>query len=148
MSNIQSFEDLECWKAAKVVRLFIAEITATLPNHEKYDLADTMKRAARSCTRNIAEGYGRFHYQENIQFCRISRGSMMELIDDLITCLDEKYISETRFIEGKALILKAIKILNGYIAYLERAKANNTSKNVSEPESIYMHFKQVNNPIT
>lgn len=137
MTDIKLFEDLECWKAAKSVRLFIAEITATLPSHEKYDLADNMKRAARSCTRNIAEGYGRFHYQENIQFCRISRGSMTELIDDLITCLDEKYISEACFMEGKALVLKAIKILNGYIAYLERAKANNTSKNVSEPEIIY-----------
>lgn len=136
MADIKLFEDLECWKAAKSVRLFIAEITATLPSHEKYGLVDNMKRAARSCTRNIAEGYGRFHYQENIQFCRISRGSMMELIDDLITCLDEKYLSETRFMEGKALILKAIKILNGYIAYLERAKAN-TSKNVSETEIIY-----------
>ena len=36
-------------------------------------------------------GHGRWHYQENIQFCRISRGSTEELIDDFNTCIDEEY---------------------------------------------------------
>lgn len=48
-------------------------------DHEKYELVSQMRRASRSVTHNIAEGYGRFHYQENIQFCRISRGSLHEL---------------------------------------------------------------------
>nr|WP_299208590.1 four helix bundle protein [uncultured Dokdonia sp.] len=29
---------------------------------------------------NIAEDFGRFHYQENIQFCRMARGSLYENI--------------------------------------------------------------------
>jgi len=93
-----------------------------LPKQEQYDLIDNIRRAFRSCTRNIAEGYGRFHYKENIQFCRISRGSMMEIWDDLITCKDEKYFSEEKFNQGVSLIKYAIKVLNGYIAYLEKAK--------------------------
>jgi len=84
-----------------------------------------MKRASHSTTRNIAEGYGRFHYKENIQFCRISRGSLFELIDDLITAKDENYILENEYSEGKMKIEKALNILNGYINYLDRAEKNN-----------------------
>jgi four helix bundle protein len=56
-----------------------------------------MRRAALSLTNNIAEGHGRYFFQENIQFCRISRGSLMELIDDLNTCIDEKYLEKKLF---------------------------------------------------
>jgi four helix bundle protein len=38
---------------------------------EKYALTSQLRRSSRSISDNIAEGYGRFHYQENIQFCRI-----------------------------------------------------------------------------
>jgi four helix bundle protein len=77
-----------------------------------------MNRAARSTTRNIAEGYGRYHHKENIQFCRISKGSLYELIDDLITCKEDNYISEEDYNAGRTLIDTAIKLVNGYIKYL------------------------------
>jgi len=74
--SFRSFEDLDCWKACTEVRRFITELVKKYPKEEKYALVDDMKRAARSTTHNIAEGFGRFHYQENAQFCRISRGSL------------------------------------------------------------------------
>jgi four helix bundle protein len=80
-----------------------------------------MKRVSHSATRNIAEGYGRFHFKENIQFCRQSRGSLFELIDDLITSKDENFISEQEYNEGRNRIDKALSLLNGYINYLQRA---------------------------
>ncbi|MFY9307506.1 MAG: four helix bundle protein [Bacteroidia bacterium] len=144
MSSIKSFEDLECWKAARDVRIFISKIIAKLPLQEKYDLIDNMRRASRSCTRNIAEGFGRFHYQENIQFCRISRGSMTELIDDLITCTDEKYISTEQLLTGRQTIQKAMALLNGYITYLDKAKSS-YPKSVSEPETDYNSSTDQNN---
>ena len=42
---------------------------------------------------NIAEGHGRWHFQENMQFCRVSRGSVEETLDDLNLYLDEEYAS-------------------------------------------------------
>ena len=81
-----------------------------------------MKRAARSTTHNLAEGFGRFHFQENIQFCRHSRGSLHELIDQLITSLDEEFITKEGYSEGRSLINKALGLLNGYINYLSRCK--------------------------
>jgi four helix bundle protein len=50
-----------------------------------------MRRASLSLTNCIAEGHGRFHYQENIQYLRQSRGSLSELLDDINTCMDESY---------------------------------------------------------
>lgn len=84
MGSISSFEELLCWQKAKEVRLFTMDITKKFPAEEKFSLKDNMKRAARSATNNIVEGFGRYHYQENIQFCRISRGSLYETMDHLM----------------------------------------------------------------
>ena len=81
-----------------------------------------MIRASRSTTQNIAEGFGRFHYQENIQFCRVSRGSLCELKDQLICSLDDGFIKAFEYQEGIELIDKAIALVNGYINYLEKRK--------------------------
>ena len=134
--SFKSFEELDCWKAAREVRLYFEKLIKKLPVEEKYDLIDNARRAARSATRNIAEGFGRFHFQENIQFCRQSRGSQHELIDDLITCMENKYISSDEYSEGRKLLDKSRGILNGYINYLENAKINYASK-VGEPQESY-----------
>lgn len=81
-----------------------------------------MIRASRSITANIAEGYGRYHYQENIQFCRQARGSLYELLDHFTVALDEKYISQEQFEEFRIEIFESVKILNGYIKYLQKKK--------------------------
>ena len=120
--SFRSFEDLECWKACTEVRRFITELVKKFPKDERFALVDDMKRAARSTTHNISEGFGRFHYQENIQFCRISRGSLYELIDQLITSKDDGYITSEEYDRGRDLITKALPILNGYIKYLSKQK--------------------------
>ena len=94
----------------------------TYPKEERFGLVDDMKRAARSTTHNIAEGFGRYHFQENIQFCRISRGSLCELIDQLITSRDEGLITDSDYEKGRELIDRALALLNGYINYLSRQK--------------------------
>ena len=68
------------------------------------------------------EGYGRYHYQENIQFCRQSRGSLCELIDDFNDCFDEGYIDEKYCMELKEDGYTLIKVLNGHIVSLKRLK--------------------------
>jgi four helix bundle protein len=100
----------------------MSELVKTFPTEEKYRLTDQMIRASRSVTANIAEGYGRYHYQENIQYCRQSRGSLFELIDHLSVALDERYIADERFKAEKERIFTAIRKLNGYIHYLQKRK--------------------------
>ena len=118
----KSFEDLEVYKAARDYRKKMYQLIKELPVEEKYNLAGQMRRAALSLTNNIAEGHGRYHYQENIQFCRVSRGSLMELIDDLNVCIDEKYYSVDYLEDLKEEGYKVNKMLNGYIAYLKKRR--------------------------
>lgn len=82
-------------------------------------MIDQIKRSSRSVGNNIAEGYGRFHFKENIQFCRISRGSLFETLDHGIIALDEGYISEENLNELRVIHNKTLLILNGYIKYLK-----------------------------
>mgnify|MGYP001251838552 FL=1 len=124
MSNIKTFEDLECWKKSKQLRIRISELLKTFPSDEKFGLTPQIIRAIRSVTHNIAEVYGRFHYKENAQFCRISRGSLYEVLDQMIIAKEEGYISENELHEIRIDILDAIKILNGYINYLVKSLEN------------------------
>jgi len=118
----KTFEDLEVYKAAKEFRKKIYRLAKELPEYEKYNLAGQMRRACLSLTNCIAEGHGRFHYQENIQFLRQSRGSLQELIDDINTCIDESYADLDRLSNLKKEAYMVLKKLNGYIKYLRKCK--------------------------
>ncbi|HMQ42717.1 four helix bundle protein [Mariniflexile maritimum] len=119
MNNFKSFEELECWKEARNLRLFIKNnIITKIPSSEKFVLIDQIKRSSRSVCNNISEGYGRYHFQENIQFCRIARGSLFETLDHAIIALDEGYILEEDLKELRVIHNKTLLILNGYIKYL------------------------------
>jgi len=85
-----------------------------------------MRRAAVSLTNCIAEGHGRYHYQENIRFLRQSRGSLEELIDDINVCMDEDYVELDRLTKLKEEGYSVLKKLNGYIKYLQKCKEENS----------------------
>jgi len=87
-------------------------------------LKDQLVRASRSVTANIAEGYGRHHHQENIQFCRQARGSLTEVLDHLNTAIDEAYLNQEYYQILRAQLEQVWKVLNGYIAYLSRCAAS------------------------
>ena len=61
---------------------------------------------------------------------------MHELIDQLITALDEEYITEREYADGKMLINKALRLLNGYINYLRKAKSNSKASSNMMQEDI------------
>ncbi len=117
----QSFTELEVYKECRKLRVSIAKLTkAKFPTIETYKLTDQIIRSSRSVTANIAEGFGRYYFKENIQFCRISRGSLLETLEHLITALDEEYISNEEFEKYKIKIDLCGKLLNGYINFLKK----------------------------
>ena len=122
MSELRTFEDLECWQACREMRVFVAKICRELPKEEEYRLKNQLLRSARSATANIAEGYGRFHYQEDIQYCRHARGSAYEVLDHFITGVDENLIVKAALSECRILVEKSVQLLNGYIRYLKSRK--------------------------
>jgi four helix bundle protein len=120
--KLGDFRDLEVWKQCREIRREIWNLCKGLPREERYRLCDQMIRSSRSATDCIAEGYGRYHYQENIQFCRQSRGSLYELINQMDTALECEYIDETYFDKMIDKIENAVRVLNGYIKYLKGRK--------------------------
>jgi len=122
----KDFTTLDAWKKARLVKLFFyKEIIPALPAEEKFNLNLQIRKAAVSSTANISEGYGRYHYQEGIQFYRISRGSIYELKDHLISCYDFDFISKDIFEKGISLIEDAKITLNGYINFVKSQKEIN-----------------------
>tara|TARA_R110002096_G_scaffold420640_2_gene625782 strand:+ start:2826 stop:3194 length:369 start_codon:yes stop_codon:yes gene_type:complete len=114
--------ELESWKSSRRLRLAISELAKSFPVDEKFRLQDQILRSSRSVAANIAEGFGRFHYQENIQFCRIARGSLYETLEHLMCAKDEGFINDEQFNNTNELILECLKILNSYVQYLKKAK--------------------------
>lgn len=115
-----SFEDVKAWQLARRFRFSIYKITKNFPRSELYCLMSQIRRASISVHSNIAEGYGRYSFQENIRFCRIARGSVNETLDQLYAALDEDYIEKDQFnklyVEGR----EVEKAINGYIGFLNR----------------------------
>jgi hypothetical protein len=71
---------------------------------------------------NIAEGYGRYYYQDNVRLCYIARGSLDETINHLITAIDLDYIPRDLYNDLRARADETRRLLNGYIKYLKRRK--------------------------
>ena len=119
----RSFEELDVYRTAREFRKRMYGVAKRLPDTEKYGLASQIRRAAVSLTNNIAEGYGRFHYLDNIKFVLVSRGSLCELVDDLNTCEDERYLSPDEIAALKHEAERLTQLINGYIRYLRDQKA-------------------------
>ncbi len=120
--KVGDFTELRTWQAARRFRQEVYRLTKTFPEEERFGLAAQMRRAAVSVTANLAEGYGRFSYQENMQFCRQSRGSMYELRDHLTTALDAGYVSCDRYRGSDSMALDVIRLINGYIRSTQKLK--------------------------
>jgi len=95
----KDFSELPVYKKARHLRKRIYELVKTLPSFEEYNLKLQMRKAATSVTNNIAEGNGRYYYQENLHFCRISRGSLLAFDQEVQMLFIPKYCCWLNLIE-------------------------------------------------
>ena len=116
---MRSFIDLEAWKKSRLLRNQISLLVKTFPVQETYRLTDQIIRSSRSIGNNIAEGHGRYHYNDSKKFFTTARGSASETIDHLIIALDERYIDNNTFESLKTICEECMKLINGYINYLK-----------------------------
>lgn len=121
-TGLKSFEDLLIWQEARQLRNDVFALATSFPLEEKYRLGDQITRSSRSIGNNLAEGYGRYHFQEFIQYCRQSRGSLQETKDHLICALDCNYIDDVTFANFNLKIDSLNKKINGFIKYLKTQK--------------------------
>ena len=142
--NIQGLETLEAWKKARIfVLLVYKEVLPSLPAEEKWHLNQQIRRSAQSVSANLAEGHGRFYYQDNVRFCYIAHGSLTETYTHLLLAHDLNYISDDLFTQLKSQIEELIRIINGYIAYLKCSK-----RGEKEPGANYVVKEDITNYLT
>jgi len=133
MATLRSFEELKCWQSCRRFRLFVHDLLQRFPKEELYLMTAQLKDSSRSTTHNIAEGFGRDNAQDNARFCRNSRGSLMEALDQLIASNDEGLITDDELLKGRELFTDARAWLEGYIDYLTKAKSDNMLREPSAP---------------
>lgn len=130
------FRNLDVWKKGKEMRIFIFNLAKKFPDEERYRLVDQMIRASRSVTANIAEGYGRYNYQDNIRFCRQSRGSLFELLDHIEVALECAYINNEEYSKLQDDIEEVLALLNGYVKYLKEKKTTQQLNNLTIKQNL------------
>ena len=126
MTNYKGYKDLECYIQARQLRVYISNLVKKFPAHEKFLLTAQIIDSSRSITRNMAEGYGRYTYNDTRNFFIIARGSVTETMEQLTTAYDEKYINEEELKTGEQKCEAVFKLTNGYIAYLDKSKSQKT----------------------
>jgi four helix bundle protein len=121
--SVKSLETLETWCKARDFALRVyREVLPLLPTEEKWNLNQQVRRSANSIPANIAEGYGRFYYQDNARFCYNARGSLEETLSHLVICHKMKYIPDKLFQSLEQDGEQLTQLINGYIGYLKRSK--------------------------
>ncbi|HET8829290.1 MAG TPA: four helix bundle protein [Pelobium sp.] len=123
MTGYQKYTELDVWKQARQLASFIYQLTASFPKSEQFGLVSQMRRCVVSVPSNIAEGCGRQHVKEAIQFLNIARGSLFELETQIYISKDLNFISEHQLTNSLEQIENLGKLINGYIRF-QRSKLN------------------------
>ncbi|TNE68748.1 MAG: four helix bundle protein [Bacteroidetes bacterium] len=102
--KIYSFEKLEVWQRGREMVKAVYQLSGDFPAEEKFSLTQQIRRACTSVTCNLAEGTARYSGRDQARFSEIAFGSLMEVLNLLITAVDLEYISEERLFQQRPLI--------------------------------------------
>jgi four helix bundle protein len=104
MSSYDSFESMPVWQKGMELAERVFAVTETLPRKEDYGLTSQIRRSALSVPGNIAEGFGRRHTKDKLNFYYVARGSLAETKSHLIYGLRVKYCTQSDFDALSALV--------------------------------------------
>lgn len=122
---ILTYKDLIVWqKSIKLVDLVYFS-TAQFPKIETYALASQMRRSAVSIPSNIAEGFGRTHKKEYIQFLSIAYGSSFEL--ETLLIIAKKHYPTINYNNQDNLLTEVQKMLITLIKNLRKTALSSIS---------------------
>ena len=121
--TVMNLDQLDVWRLARDFAVTIyKKVVPLLPSSERYNLADQLKRAAASIPANIAEGHGRFYFQDNVRFCYIARGSLTEVQSHLSLAKELGFITPEIYASATSEAESVARAINGWIVYLKKAK--------------------------
>jgi four helix bundle protein len=107
------------WRKAMDLAIKIFKITENLPKKETFSLISQIRRSALSVSGNIAEGFGRKHIKDKLNFYYDARGSLSETKNHLIYGKSVGYFTLVEFNENNTLIDAIWKELNALISTLK-----------------------------
>lgn len=110
----RGFENLEFYKDSLKLLKAAYRLAGSLPDYERYNLADQLRRAVVSIGLNIAEGYGRYHFLDRLRFLYIARGSLNETLSAFIIAEQLGYCDSAQLDWTRQLVTDIEKNLNGY----------------------------------
>jgi four helix bundle protein len=117
MSN---YKNLDVWKLSIEIVKEIYILAKSYPSEERYGLFSQTNRAVVSIPSNLAEGFGRNSIKDTIHFLYISRGSAYEVETLLNIAFAIKIINEESYNKVNDILERVLKVINGYINYLEK----------------------------
>jgi four helix bundle protein len=91
---VQDFRKLRVWQESIELAAAVYELTALLPDSERYGLRAQMRSSAISVSSNIAEGCGRPTRRDMARFLGIAIGSICELESQLYVLVRLKLVDE------------------------------------------------------
>ena len=109
------FTEMPVWQLADEIVEDIYKLTESLPKREDYALCSQLRRAAISITGNIAEGFGRGHAKDKINFYFFSLGSSFEVRSHLFSGRRVGYFTNEQIEKVNQKCLKVIEALNKII---------------------------------
>jgi len=113
--SYNTFEEMPIWQKAMEMAVDIFRLTENLPKKEDYGLTSQIRRSALSVPGNIAEGFGRKHTKDKLNFYYDSRGSLSETKSHLIYGHKTNYFSQIDFDDIAKNIEDVWKELNSLI---------------------------------
>ena len=121
--SFDNLEDLEVYKRAFSLSNEVWKLVSEWKDFFAKDtIGKQLVRAADSIDANIAEGYGRFHFKENKNFCYYSRGSLLETKGFIMKCKNRGFIEVVKAEELLNELDQIHKMLNAYISYIGKKK--------------------------
>ncbi len=117
-------EELETYQLAMELADEVRNIVSKWNILSKDTIGKQFIRSSDSVAANIAEGYGRYYYKENKQFCFYSRGSILETKTWLLKSWNRNLITEEKFKHLFEKLETIHKKLNAYIKFIEKIPAS------------------------
>ncbi|TFI56262.1 four helix bundle protein [Mastigocladus laminosus UU774] len=114
----RGFESLDFYQDGLKLLKAAYRLAHSLPDYERYNLSEQLRRAACSVLLNIAEGYGRYHYLDRLRFLYIARGSLAETKSAFIVAESLGYCNCEQLNWVTQLKNQIDKGLNGYCRFI------------------------------
>ena len=103
------------WHKAMELAEQVFASTEPLPRKEDYGLTSQIRRSALSVPGNIAEGFGRHHTKDKLNFYYVARGSLAETKSHLIYGFKVGYFQQSELTALSQLIENIWEALNKLI---------------------------------